>query len=169
VVRRSARSRPVFRVFVLLCLWGAALAACATAPAIGRGGKVYQVRVATVDGMPTALRGPVSHPACVLQVADRVAPVWLARASHGDQESPVVFEADGEALKEGILVERSWSEAVVHRVTDAELAIGVAVVYVPSARHPTTVELHFDPTSRLTTAQTASTTLPNTARDSSNR
>jgi hypothetical protein len=135
---------------------------------VGQGGQVYEIRVATVDGIPTALRGPANHPACVLQVANRVAPVWLATPDHYDQVSPVVFEADAEALKSGILVERSWNEAVVHEVTDAELSAGAAVVYVPGNKRPTTVELHFEPISRVA-AHTARTTLPNAARDSSNR
>jgi hypothetical protein len=129
----------------------AGLGACATT-AVGRGGQIYEVRVATVNGMPTALRGPVAHPACIVQVANQVATVWLAQPTRegNDQVSPVVFQADGEALKEGILVERSWNQAVVHEVTDGELAAGAALVYVPGVgSKPTTVELRFDPISRL--------------------
>jgi hypothetical protein len=141
---------------------------CATAPAVGRGGTVYEVRVDSVDGYHTALRGPIGHPACVVQVADRVATVWLASPAHADRESPVIFEADAEALKDGIAVERSWNVATIHNVTDEELAAGVAVVLLPGAPRPVTVELRFDPVSRLA-AHTASTTLPNAARDSSKR
>ena len=162
VIARRAVSR------VLLPLLAVALSGCATASAVGRGGQVYEIRVTSVNGIPTSLRGPANHPACVLQVANRVATVWLAAPDHYDQVSPVVFEADAEALKEGILVERSWNEAVVHEVTDAELSAGAAVVYVPGNKRPTTVELRFDPIARLA-AQTARTTLPNAARDSSNR
>jgi len=128
------------------------------------------VRVDSIDGNHTALRGPSGRPACIVQVADRVATVWLASEAHADRESPVVFEADAEALKEGILVERSWNQAVVHNVTEAELAAGAALVSVPGGAHPITVELRFDPVSRLA-AQTPTdrTTLPNTARDSSSR
>jgi hypothetical protein len=122
----------------------AAPSGCAAALAVGRGGPVYQVRVATVNGNPTALRGPSAHPACVLQVGNRVAPVWLAQPSLLNHESPVALEADAVALKDGILVERSWNEAVVHHVTEAELTAGAAVVYVPGAGRLTTVELHFD-------------------------
>ncbi len=82
-------------------------------------------------------------------VAGLVASVWLAQPSKQDQPSPVVFEADAEALKGGILVERSWNEAIVHEVTDDELAAGAAVVYIPGRARPTTVELRFDPISRL--------------------
>jgi hypothetical protein len=139
--------RAVSRVYLLLLV--AALPACATALAVGRGGPVYEIRVATVNGVPTSLRGPSTHPACVLQVGNRVAQVWLAAPEHYDRTSPVVFEADAEALKDGILVERSWNEAVVHQVTDGELSAGAAVVYVPGNKHPTTVELRFDPISRL--------------------
>jgi hypothetical protein len=141
---------------------------CATFPAVGRGGQVYEVRVDSINGDHTALRGPSGRPACVVQVADRVATVWLASAGHADRESPVVFEADAEALKNGILVERSWNQAVVHNVTDAELAAGGALVSVPGGPRPITVELRFDPVSRLA-AQSASTNLPNTVRDSSSR
>lgn len=132
-----------------LILLSGIVGGCATAPAIGGGGPVYEVRVATINGYPTANRGSSAHPACTLQVADKVAPVWLALPSHADQESPVILEADAEALKNGILVERSWNEAVVHEVTEAELAAGAAVVYVPGNRRVTTVELRFEPISRL--------------------
>jgi hypothetical protein len=133
-------------------IYGAVLAAgmagCATGP-IGRGGPVFEVRVASVNGQPTALTGPAAHPACLIQVANRVVTVWLARPSHADRESPVVLEADAQALKDGILVERSWTEAVVHHATDDELAAGAAVVYVPGRYGPTTVELRFERVSRL--------------------
>ena len=156
-------------MFFAVALAGGPLG-CATFPAVGRGGQVYEVRVDSINGSHTSLRGPSGRPACVVQVADRVATVWLASDAQADHESPVVFEADTEALKEGILVERSWNQAVVHNVTDAELAAGAALVSVPGGAHPITVELRFDPVSRLA-AQTeaARTTLPNTARDSSSR
>src|SRR5947209_9040332 len=95
---------------VAITLAGFLAAGCATTSAIGGGGPVFEVRVVSINGLPTALRGPSAHPACVLQVANRVAPVWLAHPSHADRESPVVLEADAEALKDGILVERSWNE-----------------------------------------------------------
>jgi len=73
-----------------------------------------------------------------------VARVWLADADRNDQvDSPAVLRGDAVALREGILVERSWSQAVVHRVTDEELSVGAAVVYVPGTPHPTVVELRF--------------------------
>jgi hypothetical protein len=122
---------------------------CATAPAIGRGGTVYRVRVASVNGRATAARGPTAHPACVVQVGGRVATVWLANPSRRLSESPVVLEADAAALKDGILVERSWNAAVVYHVTDTELAAGAALVYVPGSGRLTTVELRFEPVSRL--------------------
>lgn len=159
--------RSVF-VSVFATVLAGSLCGCATARAVGRGGTVYEVRVDSVDGVHTALRGPVGRPACVVQVGDRVATVWLAAPSHADRESPVVFEADAAALKDGILVERSWRTAVVHSVTDEELATGIAVVLLPGGPRPIAVELRFDPVSRLA-AQTASTTLPNVARDSSKR
>jgi hypothetical protein len=120
---------------------------CAAGPAIGRGGPVYAIRVTAVNGNQTAARGPRLFPACVLQVGDQVVRVWLADPSRPSDYSPVVLRADAEALKHGILVERSWSEAVVHDVTDGELASGAAVVYVPGTRRFTTVELGFEPVS----------------------
>ena len=60
-----------------------------------------------------------------------------------DAVSPRILEGDAAALKDGVLVERSWSEAIVHQVTDEELAVGAAVIYVPGVR-PTEVELRFD-------------------------
>jgi hypothetical protein len=146
---RAAAGTALSQGLAVLLLLAAGSAGCATGSAIGRGGPVYEVRVATIDGNPTSNRGSSAHPACTLQVADRVAPVWLALPSHADRESPVILEADAEALKDGILVERSWNEAVVHQVTEAELAAGAAVVYVPGRARPTTVELRFEPISRL--------------------
>jgi hypothetical protein len=145
----AARRTVVLLDAVLALAAGGSLAGCATQTAIGGGGPVFELRVASINGNPTALRGPSAHPACVLQVANRVVPVWLALPEHADRASPVVLEADAAALKEGILVERSWNEAVVHEVTDGELAAGAAVVYVPGRIGPTTVELRFDRVSRL--------------------
>ena len=139
----SRRLTPLWAALMGVVL-GVVMAGCASTLAVGRGGPVYEVRVATVNGIATANRGPVGHPACVLQVGNQVAQVWLANASNQDHQSPAVLVADAVALKEGILVERSWNEAVVHRVTEDELTAGAAVVYVPSARQLTTVELRFD-------------------------
>lgn len=163
---RAALGRVGAVVFGVMLAVG--LVGCATTTAVGRGGPVYEVRVETVDGFRTSLRGPAGRPACIVQVANRVATVWLASAAHADRESPVVFEADAEALKDGILVERNWNTATVHSVTDDELAAGAAVVVLAASPRPITVELRFEPVSRLA-AQTAKTTLPNTARDSSSR
>ena len=146
--RGARRAVPLLLIFVTVAAAGLP-AACAASIAVGRGGTVYEVRVATVNGTPTAATGSVAHPACTIQVGDRVARVWLAHPSNHDHLSPVVLEADAVALKDGILVERGWNEAVVHQVTDAELAAGAAVVYVPGATHPTTVELGFEPVPRL--------------------
>jgi hypothetical protein len=135
---RSSRSKLVV---------GALLAAvgCAHAPAVGRGGRVYSVRVASVNGHPTSSHGSVAYPACTMQLGDEVAQVWLAQPSRGNSVSPVILQADEVALKAGILLERSWQEATVHEVTDAELAAGVALVYIPSIFNLTTVELTFEP------------------------
>ena len=125
-----------------------AFSGCAHAPAIGRGGRIYAVAVDSVNGRRTADNGSIYFPAISIQVGDRFARVWLADQSRGDVTSPVVLEGDAEALKAGILVERTWNEAVVHKVTDEELAVGVAVVYVPGTPHPTVVELRFDQVSK---------------------
>jgi hypothetical protein len=118
---------------------------CAHAPAIGRGGRVYAVRVASVNGHPTSNHGSIAYPACTLQLGDQVAQVWLAQPSRQNSVSPVILQADEVALKDGILLERSWQEATVHEVTDAELASGTALVYIPSIFDLTTVELSFEP------------------------
>ncbi|MEP6654254.1 MAG: hypothetical protein ABJA82_12895 [Myxococcales bacterium] len=120
------------------------LISCGHFAAVGRGGAVYAIAVDSVNGRKTATTGPISYPACAIQVGDRVAQVWIANDSAGDVESPVVLEGDAFALKDGILVERTWSQAVVHKVTDEELAAGAAVVYVPGVPHPTVVELRFE-------------------------
>jgi hypothetical protein len=143
------RSRAPSPPFIVIAMLTGLAAGCATAPAVGRGGPVYAVRVASVNGYPTSDRGPAAYPACTMQLGDRVARVWLAQPSRTEAASPVIMEADEAALKEGILVERSWGEAVVHHVTDAELAAGAAVVYVPASTHPTVVELRFEPVKRL--------------------
>jgi hypothetical protein len=118
---------------------------CAHAPAIGRGGRVYSVRVASVNGHPTSNHGSIAYPACTVQLGDQVAQVWLAQPSRQNGVSPVILQADEVALKAGILLERSWQEATVHEVTDAELASGTALVYIPSIWDLTTVELTFEP------------------------
>lgn len=117
---------------------------CAHFGAVGRGGPVYAISVDTVNGRKTADSGPVSYPACAIQVGNRMARVWLADESRGDVRSPVILEGDAAALHAGILVERTWSQAVVHKVTDEELAAGAAVVYVPGVPQPTVVELRFE-------------------------
>jgi hypothetical protein len=137
-----------FVVGLVACVASAA-AGCATAPAVGRGGAVYEISIAAIDGYPTADRGPAAFPAITIQVGTRVARVWLAHPSHQDVTSPVIMQGDAVALKDGILVERSLSEAVVYRVTDEDLSAGAALVYVPSMMHPpTVVELRFDPVGR---------------------
>jgi hypothetical protein len=106
---------------------------------------MYAVRVTSLNGQPTSNRGSVGYPACTLQLGDQVMRVWLAHPSRENAVSPVIAQADEATLKAGILLERSWQEAVVHAVTDAELASGTAVVYIPSIFHLTTVELSFEP------------------------
>jgi hypothetical protein len=106
---------------------------------------MYAVRVSSLNGLPTSNRGASGFPACTLQFGDQVTRVWLAHPSRQNAVSPVIAQADEATLKAGILLERSWQEAVVHAVTDAELASGTAVVYIPSVVRLTTVELTFEP------------------------
>lgn len=136
-------ARSLLALCVLLSLVSST-GGCGHFPAVGRGGLVYAITVDTVNGRKTADRGPLSYPACAIQVGDRMARVWLADDSRGDVASPVVLQGDAAALKEGILVERTWSQAIVHKVTDEELEAGAAVVYVPGLPRPTVVELRFD-------------------------
>jgi hypothetical protein len=140
--------KPVFKqvgMLAALVAFGVGLG-CATAPVSGRAGvRVYRIRVSTVDGQPTASRGSINNPACTLQLGNRVAQVWIAHPSRENAVSPVIMEADEATLKAGILIERSWNEAIVREISDAELASGVAVVYIPSVFHMTTVELGFEP------------------------
>jgi hypothetical protein len=134
-----------FKVLALVAVLGA-WEGCATGPAVRPGGgRVYAVRVSSVNGLPTASRGSVAYPACTVQFGNQVAQVWIAHPSHVNAVSPVILQADEATLKAGVLVERSWNEAVVHEVTDAELASGTAVIYVPSVFRMTTVELSFEP------------------------
>jgi hypothetical protein len=106
---------------------------------------MYAVRVSSLNGQPTANRGSVTNPACTLQFGKQVTRVWLASPSRENAVSPVIAQTDEQTLKAGILLERSWQEATVHEVTDAELASGTAVVYIPSIFKLTTVELSFEP------------------------
>jgi len=71
--------------------------------------------------------------------------VWLAAHPERDVPSPAIMKADAMALKAGILVERDWRSAVVHHVTEDELAVGAAVVYIPYLPEPVVVELRFRP------------------------
>jgi hypothetical protein len=134
-----------YQVLGVLALMGVGLG-CATIPEGGEGGgRIYSVRVSTVDGQPTATRGAITNPACTVQFGSQVVQVWIAHPSRTNAVSPVILQADEATLKAGVLVERSWNEAVVHEVSDAELASGVAVIYIPSVFHLTTVELTFEP------------------------
>src|SRR3954468_3642474 len=108
--------------------------ACAT-PSIGRGGPVYEVIIHSVDDRPTALRGHAGYPACTIQVGDHAARVWLSSEASADNadSSPTLLRADAAALAAGVLIESSWDAAVVHAVTEEELAVEAATVHVPFA------------------------------------
>jgi hypothetical protein len=141
----------VLLVAAFATAFGGAALGCATVPDASSGGsQAYRVAVASVNGQPTSNRGPTAYPACTIQVADRVASVWLAHPSSSGA-SPVIMVSQAADLKKGVLVERTWNEAVVHHVTDQELAVGVAVVHVPGrSRRPITVELSFEPVNART-------------------
>jgi hypothetical protein len=116
---------------------------CAT-PTIGRGGPVYEVIIHSVDDRPTALRGHAGYPACTIQVGDHTARVWLSGDSTDSGESsPPLLRADAAALAAGVLIESSWTAAVVHAVTEEELAVEAATVHVPYAGGYHVVELRF--------------------------
>lgn len=127
--------------------WGflAALTGCISAPAIGRGGQVYDVVVRTLDGRPTALRGPPAH-ACTIQVGDTVNQVWLARDGRLPTESPVVLRADAAALRAGIALEiGGWPNVAFHRVTPSELQAEAILMHVPGPFRAHEVEIWFRP------------------------
>src|SRR5436190_11007785 len=128
-------------------LLAASTVACAT-PSLGRGGPVYEVIIESVDERPTALRGPAGYPACTVQVGDHTARVWLAAGdpalSGADMPiSPPILKADAAALEAGILLESSWTAAIVHEVTKEELAAEAATVHVPYPGGYHVVELRF--------------------------
>lgn len=138
---KSSRLKALTRALVTVLL-----ASCATPP-IGRGGPVYDVIVDTINGRHTGTKGPAGYPAATLQVGSEVQRVWLGH--RGRSQSPPLMRADAEALKEGIMIELDWHTAVLHRVTDHELAVGAAVVYIPRAPERVVVELRFRPVSKM--------------------
>ncbi len=136
---------------------------CAHTTAIGRGGPIFAVSVESIDGYPVVTGGRSSGYCYLLQVADRAVRVWPVvrspRAVEADTFVPpeageTLLEADAEALKSGILIERSWNQAVVHEVTDEELDVGAAMIFVPGERRSVVAELRFrrigDPRPRAT-------------------
>jgi hypothetical protein len=127
-------------------------AGCAHTTAIGRGGPVFAVSVESIDGYPVVTGGRSSGYCYLLQVADRAVRVWPVvrspRTVEVDTFAPhesgeTLLEADAEALKSGILIERSWNQAVVHEVTDEELDVGAAMIFVPGERRSVVAELRF--------------------------
>lgn len=132
------------------------LAGCAAAPAVGRGGRVYDVMVKSVDGRPTAQHGLAGH-SCSIQVGNVVRQVWFAHDAGEPFDAAnltPLLRADEAALREGVSVEYvSWPWVTFHRVTAEELAAGAAVFYVPGPTGPHDVELWFRETREL--AQTA--------------
>jgi hypothetical protein len=117
--------------------------ACAT-PSIGRGGPVYEVIIHSVDDRQTALRGHAGYPACTIQVGDHAERVWLSSESaDGAGSSPPLLRADAAALAAGVLIESSWTAAVVHAVTEEELAVEAATVHVPYPGGYHVIELRF--------------------------
>lgn len=139
---------------LLVAAWVVAGAGgCAHTTAIGRGGPVFAVSVDSIDGYRVVTAGHIAGYSFTVQVADQVVRVWPVlpdpRAAGSDPLAPpesgptTLLEADAEALKSGILIERSWNQAVVHEVTDEELAVGAAVFFVPGERRSVVAELRF--------------------------
>lgn len=125
---------------------------CAHTAAIGGGGPVFAVSVESIDGYRVVMAGHMSGYSYLVQVGDVAARVWPVMRSPGAVEGDgpplpepgeTLIEADAEALKSGILIERSWNQAVVHEVTDEELDVGAAVVFVPGERRSVIAELRF--------------------------
>src|SRR5258708_40315001 len=69
-------------------------AGCATAPAVGRGGPVYEISIAPIDGYPTADRRPAAYPAVTIQAGTPVPRGRLAHPSHLTARSPVIMASD---------------------------------------------------------------------------
>jgi len=137
-------------------------AGCAHVPAIGGGGPVFAVSVESIDGFRVVTAGHIYGYSYMLQVADHAVRVWPVLhntnfpgpgvdgqpelGSSGDTAADVgetLLEADATALKSGILIERSWTQAVVHEVTEEELEVGAAVILVPGDRRSVVAELRF--------------------------
>ena len=131
---------------LLLGLLGVALAGCAHGPAVGGGGRIYEISIESIDGLPVTTRGSSTGLFYVVQVGDRLATVWPVTPALNHDDRPIVLlEADAQALHDGILIERTWRLAVAHEVTDDELAAGAALVYVPGLQGASPVELRFRP------------------------
>jgi hypothetical protein len=134
----------VFRGWIGAAFLGAALVAGCATPSLGRGGPIYEVTIDSVDDHATALRGPAAYPACTVQVGDHAARVWLASSEASEPSvSPPLLRADAAALQAGVLIESSWTAAIVHAVTEEELAVGAATVHVPYVGGYHVVELRF--------------------------
>jgi hypothetical protein len=137
-------------------------AGCAHVPAVGGGGPVFAVSVESIDGYRVVTAGHIYGYSYMLQVADHAVRVWPvlrnvnfpgpgadAQPELGPSgDTPIdagetLLEADATALKSGILIERSWTQAVVHEVTEEELEVGAAVILVPGDRRSVVAELRF--------------------------
>jgi hypothetical protein len=132
-------------LLALATLFAVSPAGCASAPAIGRGGRVYEVMVRSIDGRRTSVRGAEGH-ACTIQVGDAVRQVWLANERRDADEVPLVplLRADEAALMDGVTVEYvSWPWTTFHRVTAEDLAAEAVLVQVPGPTGPHDVELWF--------------------------
>jgi hypothetical protein len=138
-------------------------AGCAHVSTIGGGGPVFAVSVESIDGYRVVTSGHIYGYSYMLQVADHAVRVWpVVRNANFPDAGPdsqppelgpsgdlrtdageTLLEADATALKSGILIERSWTQAVVHEVTEEELEVGAAVVLVPGDRRSVVAELRF--------------------------
>lgn len=100
--------------------------------------------IQSIDGRSVVTTGPSSQPSFLVQVGEQLVRVWPTRpAPNGPDEPATLLEVDAQALKAGILIESSWTEAVVHEVTEDELAAGAALIFVPGGRRSVVAELRF--------------------------
>jgi hypothetical protein len=107
---------------------------------------MFAVSIESIDGRSVVTTGHMSELSFVVQIGERLVRVWLGKtAPDGPSEPTPIMEVDARSLKSGILLESSWTHAVVHDVTEEELAAGAAMIYVPGDRHSAVVEVRFRP------------------------
>ena len=138
------RGGPAQILACLVAVVAGGILGCAHASSEPGAGRLFAVSIESIDGRSVVTIGHMSQPSYVVQVGTRLVRVWLAKpAPDGPSEATPLMETDAQSLKSGILIERSWTHAVVHEVTEEELAAGAALIYVPGDRRSAAVELRF--------------------------